>query len=74
MLLMSVVYKITNDHKKYCEETDWIRWMTRLISLTGVIMLIMDYENTKTLANAFIIGYAAATLHDLANQRKNKTS
>ena len=37
-------------------------------------MLLMDYENTKTVANGFVFGYAVAVIRDIKLQRNNKTN
>lgn len=74
-LLISAIYKITNDHQKFHDDPAvWIGWMTRLIIGTGFLILIMDYSKTKSMFNSVFIGYFAAVLHTWIQRRKDKSS
>ncbi len=71
-LFVATVYIMIGNHKQYYEDTAiWISGMTSLVLLTGCLVLIMDYSNTKTLANSFIFGFVAATLYRFSKD-KNK--
>ena len=68
---MGTVPLITNDYKKYKRDAEsLINSMTFLIALTGILILIMNYPNTKQMLHSFIIGFAAAFVRGWFVQRK----
>ena len=58
---MGTVHLITNDYEKYKKDAEsLIHSMTLLIAVSGILVLILDYPNTKQMLHAFIIGFATA--------------
>ena len=52
------------------EASGWIDWMLFLIMGTGVLTLAMDYSNTKSVLNLFIIGFVSGSLGAVIEARR----
>ena len=62
----SVVHLITDDSEKYQREAaGWVDGMLGLVAVTGVLTLVLDYSNTKTLLNPMLIGFAGGMIPGL---------
>lgn len=69
-IFVAAVHLITNDSEKYQQEASvWVTRLTVLIIGTGVLMLAMDYSNTKSLLNLLIIGFVGGFLGSLLDAR-----
>ena len=56
-IFVAAVHLITNDSEKYQQEASiWVTGLTGLMMGTGVLMLAMDYSNTKSVLNLLIVG------------------
>ena len=54
------------------EASEWINGMLVLIMGTGVLTLAMDYSNTKSVLNLFIIGFVSGSLGATLDARRAK--
>lgn len=60
---IGTVYMIKNDHKTYHEDAVvWIAFMTLLMSLTGILLLFMDYSNTKWTLTPFLLAFLGSLI------------
>lgn len=72
-IFVAAVHLITNDSEKYQQETSiWVTGLTVLMMGTGVLMLAMDYSNTKALLNLLIIGFVGGFLGSMLDARRSK--
>ena len=61
--LAGVVHLIVNDCNAYKkDEKIWVNSMSLLMGATSILMLVMDYPNTKILLHGFVIGCVAGAL------------
>jgi len=71
--LIGVVHLITNDSEKYEKDPKiWVNSMSLLIGITGVLALVMDYPNTKSILHPIIIGFATGFLGGIFDMRRSK--
>lgn len=71
-ILVGSIHLITNDSEKYKQDARvWINSMTLLIGITGVLMLAIDYPNTKSVLHPLAIGFTAGFIGTLLNSRKD---
>lgn len=69
-IFIAAVHLITNDSEKYQREVSiWVTGLTVLMMGTGVLMLAMDYSNTKSLLNLLIIGFVGGFLGSMLDAR-----
>ena len=62
-ILAGVVHLIVNDRRAYKKNAKiWVNSMSLLMGTTSILMLVMDYPNTKSMLHGFIIGCVAGTL------------
>ena len=72
-VFVAAVHLITNDSKKYHREASiWVFGLTCSIMGTGVLTLAMDYSNTKSVLNLFIIGFVTGSLGAVLESRRAK--
>ena len=72
-IFIAAVHLITNDSEKYQREASmWVTGLTALMVGTGVLMLAMDYLNTKPLLNPLIIGFVGGFLGAMLDARRAK--
>ena len=61
--LAGAVHLIVNDRSAYKENAKiWVNSMSLLMGTTSILMLVMDYPNTKSMLHGFIIGCLAGAL------------
>lgn len=61
--LAGAVHLIVNDRSAYKKDAKiWVNSMTLLMAATSILMLVIDYPNTKLILHGFIIGYVAGAL------------
>ena len=71
--LIGAVHLITNDCEKYEKDTKiWINSMTLLIVVTGVLLLLMDYPNTKSILHSLALGFTAGFFGVMLDPRRKK--
>ena len=72
-IFIAAVHLLTNDSETYHREASiWVFGLTCLMMGTGVLMLAMDYSNTKPLLNPLIIGFIGGFLGSLLDARRTK--
>ena len=72
-IFVAAVHLITNDSEKYQREASvWVDGMLGLIAITGVLMLAMDYSNTKLMLNPILIGFAGGWVPGLFRRWSRK--
>ena len=72
-IFVATVHLITNDSDKYQKEASiWVTGLMFLIMGTGVLMLAMDYSNTKPLLNPLIVGFVTGFLGAMLEARRTK--
>ena len=72
-IFIAAVHLITNDSKKYQREASiWVTGLTGLMMGTGVLMLAIDYSNTKSLLNPLIIGFVGGFLGAMLDAKLTK--
>ena len=71
--LIGTVHLITNDCEKYEKDTKvWINSMTFLIGITGVLLLLMDYPNTKSILHPLALGFTGGFFGGMLDPRRKK--
>ena len=71
--LAGAVHLIINDRDEYKKEAKiWINSMTVLMGITSVLMLVMDYPNTKWILRPLIVGFATGFFGGLLDPRRYK--
>ena len=71
-IFVAAVHLITNDSETYQREASvLVMGLTALIMGTGVLMLAMDYSNTKSVLNPLIIGFVSGFLGVVLDPRRN---
>ena len=69
--LAGAVHLIVNDRNAYKKDAKiWINTMTVLMTITSILMLVMDYSHTKSILHAFIIGSVAGALGVIFDPRR----
>lgn len=72
-IFVAAVHLLTNNSETYQQEaSEWINGMLVLIMGTGVLTLAMDYSNTKSVLNLFIIGFVSGSLGAVLESRRAK--
>ena len=72
-IFIAAVHLITNDSEKYLQKASvWVNVLTGLIIGTGVLMLAMDYSNTKSVFNPLIAGFVLGSLGAMLDARLTK--
>ena len=72
-ILVGVVHLITNDCEKYEKDTKiWINSMTLLMVGTGVLLLLMNYPNTKSVLHPLAIGFTGGFFGVMLDPRRKK--
>lgn len=72
-IFVGAVHLITNDSEKYQREASvWVEGMLGLMAITGVLMLAIDYSNTKPLLNPMLIGFAGGWVPGLFKRWSGK--
>ena len=72
-IFVAAVHLITNDSEKYHQEASiWVTGLTFLMMGTGVLMLAIDYSNTKSLLNPLIVGFVTGFLGSMLEARRTK--
>ena len=72
-VFVAVVHLITNDSETYQREASvLVMGLTGLMMGTGVLTLAMDYSNTKSVLNLFIIGFVSGSLGAVLESRRTK--
>ena len=72
-IFVAAVHLITNDSETYQQETSmWVTGLTVLMMGTGVLMLAMDYSNTRSVLNLLIIGFVGGFLGSVLDARRTK--
>ena len=65
------MHLITNDSETYHREASvWMIGLTGLVFGTGVLMLALDYSNTKSLLNPVTIGFVSGFLGSVLDPRR----
>ena len=73
LIFVAAVHLITNDTEKYQREVSvWVMGLMALMMGTGVLMLAMDYSNTKSVLNPLIIGFVGGSLGAVLDARRTK--
>ena len=58
--LVGATHLVTNDAEKYKKDAKvWINAMTFLIGITGILLLCLDYPNTKSTLHSLAIGFTS---------------
>ena len=71
LIFVAAVPLITNDPEKYQREVSvWVMGLMTLMMGTGVLMLAMDYSNTKSVLNPLIIGLVGGSLGAVLESRR----
>lgn len=72
-IFVAVVHLIISDSEVYQREASgWVNGMLVLIMGTGVLTLAMDYSNTKSVLNLFIVGFVSGSLGAALESRRAK--
>lgn len=72
-IFVAIVHLITNDSEKYQREASvWVDGMLGLIAITGMLMLAMDYSNTKLILNPILIGFTSGWVPGLFRRWSRK--
>ena len=72
-IFVAAVHLVTNDSETYHREASiWVFGLTCLMMGTGVLMLAMDYSNTKSLLNPLIIGFVGGFLGSMLDARRTE--
>ena len=72
-IFVAAVHLITNDSDAYRREAlDLVMGLTALMMGTGVLMLAMDYSNTKSVLNPLIVGFVGGSLGAVLETRRAK--
>lgn len=71
--LIGAVHLITNDCEKYEKDAKiWINSMTLLMMGTGVLLLLMDYPNTKSVLHPLALGFTGGFFGVMFDPRRKK--
>ena len=66
---------MTNDYEKYKKDAQtFLDSMMCLIAGTGILILVIDYPNTKRMFNSLIIGIAIGVVSGWFTHRKSVAS
>ena len=72
-IFIGTVHLITNDSEKYQQKASvWVNVPTGLMIGTGVLMLAMDYSNTRSVFNPLIAGFVLGSLGTMLDVRLTK--
>ena len=64
--LAGSIHLITNDAEKYKQGAKvWINSMTLLIAITGILLLWLDYPNTKSTLHSLAIGFTGGFVGEM---------
>lgn len=72
-IFVAAVHLIMNDSETYHRGASvWVMGLTGFMMGTGVLMLAMDYSNTKSVLNPLIIGFVGGFLGATLESRRAK--
>ena len=64
--MAGLIHLITNDAEKYKQGAKvWINSMTLLIVITGILLLWLDYPNTKSTLHSLAIGFTSSFVGEM---------
>ena len=73
LIFVAAVHLITNDSEEYQQEASvWVTGLMAFMVGTGVLMLAIDYSNTKSVLNPFIVGFVSGSLGAVLESRRSK--
>ena len=71
--LAGVVHLMINDRHEYKKDAKiWINSMMFLMGITSILMLVMDYPNTKSTLYSLLVGFVTGFLGVLLDPRRGK--